>query len=541
MKKSDLKILIKKIQNECALEDPTHITYYWNDDGKLVFKIFFDSLIIPEELMVDEENIAKCFSEQNVYEFDDDFVIKELNREKGFIEVIPDDQKFKVINSYKDYNEDSKDAKNESIVHLAGPRISETFARTKGFILREGEQGPDAPVMAGSQAYLIVAFTVYLVNNDNKKQFVNFLNTLGGMAKEVNMPLKLVINVPQSAEQYVGIETYGNLPAIFEKLQIKDWEKKIYILNSDHTNEVVKTADPDKSLFVSFGPDMIASLQKAGITNFKNPADLKNKIDRYKKENCDEIYEQLLNVSKKAYDIALTKSDAIVKAFMKKYLVNENASPEEIANNFKNTKSWDMALKKYDSIKDNDPPTLEWRAMHFVEMYFTMGKDIEALKDTTGWTAEYKKIVKKAFKDFKDNFNRGGLVGVGTITSSLVKDLNSFRDKFFNAKTADATKEDKGIWQNTEMEKGKSSAGVEFVDKDSKNKVKGDLINPLYFLDVFTFFIENHEPRTKIMKTLELDANNITLKPKTGEEKSSEESPKTDEKNDSKTDSKGKK
>ena len=535
MKKSDLKILIKKVQNECALEEPTHITYYWNEDHKLVFKLFFDSLIIPEELIVDEDNISKCFSEQNVYEFEDDFVIKELNREKGYIEVIPDDQKFKVINSYKDYNEDEKDVKNESIVHLAGERISETFAKTKGFILRESEpQGPDAPVTAKSQAYLVVAFTMYLLNNGNKKQFIEFLNSLGALGKGVSMPLKLIINVPQSAEQYVGIETYGNLPILLEKF--KSWEDSVYILNSDHATEVMRTADPTKSLFISFGPDMISSLQQLGVNNFKNPEDLKNKVEALKKENnCDALYEQFLNISKKAYDEILSKSDGVVKAFLKKYNVNEGAPAEEVANNFKNNSQWPEALKEYDSIKDNDPPTTVWRTMHFIEMYFTMGKDASDLKEAAGTFAEIKKIHQKALKEFKDTFNRGAKVGFKTITSDMVRSLNDLRKSFTAAKTADASKEDSGIWQDTEMAKGKSSAGVDFTDEKSKEKIKGDLINPVYFLDVFVFFSENKSNKEAIMERLTLDASNINLSSK--ENKEPEKNKEGDQKQSSKEDS----
>ena len=138
MTKGDLKILIKKIQNECGLEDVSKVTYFWKEDGKLAFKFFFDSLALPEELKLDVEKVKNQFSTQNAYEYLDDFEITDLNTRSGYIEVVPDDQNFKVINSYKDANEADDEVK-ENRVLLAGPRLNETFAKNKGYILQEDE------------------------------------------------------------------------------------------------------------------------------------------------------------------------------------------------------------------------------------------------------------------------------------------------------------------------------------------------------------------------------------------------------------------
>lgn len=136
MKKSDLETIIKKIQNRCYLEKPTKVTYYWNDDHQVVFKIFFESLYLPKELRVNEDNIQNNFLTQNVYEYKDDFTILELNQDEGYIKVLPDDQNFKIVHNYREAN------KNESVeeskkIHLSTKNIKETFATFKGYLLQE--------------------------------------------------------------------------------------------------------------------------------------------------------------------------------------------------------------------------------------------------------------------------------------------------------------------------------------------------------------------------------------------------------------------
>ena len=140
MTKADLKIILLKIQNRCGLEEPTKITYYWNDKQQVVFKAFFESLYLPEALRVDEDNIQNSFTVQNVYEFEDEFEIIGLNQDEGYVEFIPDNQKFKVVSSYKDANK-KENSKEESLIHLVqGNKINETFARSKGYILQESEE-----------------------------------------------------------------------------------------------------------------------------------------------------------------------------------------------------------------------------------------------------------------------------------------------------------------------------------------------------------------------------------------------------------------
>lgn len=132
-----------KIQNECALEEPSKITYFWNENGKVVFKFYFDSLYLPDDLNLSgekrSERIKNLFTNQNVYEFQDDFNIIELNTEEGWIKVIPTDQNFKVVDSYKDLKKKKEDDEKEESVVLAGKRLNENVALAEGMILREGD------------------------------------------------------------------------------------------------------------------------------------------------------------------------------------------------------------------------------------------------------------------------------------------------------------------------------------------------------------------------------------------------------------------
>lgn len=130
-----------KIQNECALEEPSKITYFWNENNKVVFKFYFDSLYLPDDLNLSDEKrserIKNLFTNQNVYEFQDDFNIIELNTEEGWIKVIPTDQNFKVVDSYKDLKKKKEDDEKEESVVLAGKRLNENVALAEGMILRE--------------------------------------------------------------------------------------------------------------------------------------------------------------------------------------------------------------------------------------------------------------------------------------------------------------------------------------------------------------------------------------------------------------------
>lgn len=136
MKKKDLVSIIRKIQNRCCLEDPVKITYYFDDDRNVIFKIYFESLYLPEKFRLDTEDVQNMFTPSNVYDYEDDFRILDLNQDEGYVAILPDCQNFKVVDSYNASNKLSLNTKNENVC-LAGKRLNEDFAKASGYILYE--------------------------------------------------------------------------------------------------------------------------------------------------------------------------------------------------------------------------------------------------------------------------------------------------------------------------------------------------------------------------------------------------------------------
>lgn len=515
MKQSDLKILIKKVQNECALEEPTKITYYWNDEGKLVFKLFFDSLIIPEELMVDEDNISKCFSEQNVYEFEDDFVIKELNREKGFVEIIPDDQKFKVINSYKDYNEDAKvekDHKEESVVRLAGNRISEDFARAKGFILQESQSGTTP---AGSEPYNAIVLNAYMLNNASLPFFTKLLEGLAPLGKKMadqkGLHMKIFINVPQTIEKFAGFETYANLIQCLESRYKQD-PGLFYILNTKRAEDVAAVADKPNSVYYPLDTDVSEVALKTGIGKFSNKKNFAI-VEKYIKNDTsaigitvEEAYKKFIEESKKSYEIVKNNAEFIIKEYLKMFNVKE---ADKVIDNLKTTRpeQYKIAEDKYNALMSiKDPENLDWRVMCIVENLYSIGENVlEGDVDKAKTIANaYKKSIEH-LKNYKIG-EHGAKAAIGQAFTDFRSAVDAAFAKFLTDKSAGAAKSNGGdIWQKTDMEKGASAAGTDFGKAVDTKKEKGKLFNKEFYLNLFTFYPTNDKSRANMEKELARD------------------------------------
>lgn len=142
MTKGELAVLVKKVQAECGLEDPTKITYYRNEEGKVVFKLWFDSLILPETLAGKKKdefewqaNVNNTFINNEPYLYDDDFTILEYNEEKGWVKVLPDQQDFDIVESYNKLI----NLKDEDSVRLQGKKLNEKVAKAYSLTLYEAE------------------------------------------------------------------------------------------------------------------------------------------------------------------------------------------------------------------------------------------------------------------------------------------------------------------------------------------------------------------------------------------------------------------
>ena len=142
MTKGELAVIVKKVQAECGLEDPTRITYYRDEEGKVVFKLWFDSLILPETLTGKKKdefewqaNVNNTFINNEPYLYDDDFTILEYNEEEGWVKVLPDQQDFEIVESYNKLI----DSKDEDSVRLQGKKLNEKVAKAYSLTLYEAE------------------------------------------------------------------------------------------------------------------------------------------------------------------------------------------------------------------------------------------------------------------------------------------------------------------------------------------------------------------------------------------------------------------
>lgn len=142
MTKGELAVIVKKVQAECGLEDPIKITYYRDEGGKVVFKLWFDSLILPETLAGKKKdefewqaNVNNTFINNEPYLYDDDFTILEYNEEKGWVKVLPDQQDFEIVESYNKLI----DSKDEDLVRLQGKKLNEKVAKAYSLTLYEAE------------------------------------------------------------------------------------------------------------------------------------------------------------------------------------------------------------------------------------------------------------------------------------------------------------------------------------------------------------------------------------------------------------------
>lgn len=142
MTKGELAVIVKKVQAECGLEDPIKITYYRDEEGKVVFKLWFDSLILPETLAGKKKdefewqaNVNNTFINNEPYLYDDDFTILEYNEEKGWVKVLPDQQDFEIVESYNKLI----DSKDKDSVRLQGKKLNEKVAKAYSLTLYEAE------------------------------------------------------------------------------------------------------------------------------------------------------------------------------------------------------------------------------------------------------------------------------------------------------------------------------------------------------------------------------------------------------------------
>ncbi len=490
MTKGELKTIILKVRNECALEEPTRITYYWDEEGKIVFKLFFDSLYIPQNLRVEnDKKIKNLFSVQNVYEFKDDFKIIDFNTEEGFVKVLPKDQNFQIINSYKDLGDSEK---NESILKLAGKKLKESLAIAKGFPLFESDSeikaglddGPvaaaeekgeketkkDEPSIKGKVVFCYLPIANALGKSETMSKIDGFAKNL----KEAGAKTKVFFDFCWGND-FAKWQNFGYVDAQTEALKawasLKNLKGAFDCIYSETARETIARLE-DKKEAVVIGPngtsDYSFSLQKArplfkGLedSNFKNSTDLKidfSEMDKAIEKDIKTIADLENGPAKKIY----TKFIDFVKKGKESGVQNWDEYFEKNVPDWKEAGEQFKKVSNNTDIKDGKSPAASFVCCCYARSDQLMKEDEAAKKADNKSTENAVKNMDTIYSD------------------KLSKELQKAYDQVLgmtiaaHGSTEDATKGDSGFGQTADGVGG--GAGTKFdkgnVDHDKEAPVK---------------------------------------------------------------------
>lgn len=374
MTKGELAVIVKKVQAECGLEDPTKITYYRDEEGRVVFKLWFDSLILPETLAGKKKdefewqaNVNNTFINNEPYLYDDDFTILEYNEEKGWVKVLPDQQDFEIVESYNKLI----DSKDEDSVRLQGKKLNEKVAKAYSLTLYEAEDevASDINTLTNDPNFTAKSVEERKEEETNKVEekvptifFAFSLCCPGLVVEEYKAFAKLI----QEANEKAG------------QSENKATVKLIYF----------NSADSAALALLDMG-QMISILESQGIkTNNSNfiGSDMKSIIDTLTGENvCD-----------------LSKSHVIASATAAEKIAKEYASLQKLITAENTIKGYDHiefakirdAMTKLEQLSsDRMSQVLEPLAKSISEAYCKAADDgkIAAAKKATGSKGEEKK------------------------------------------------------------------------------------------------------------------------------------------------------
>ena len=406
MTKGELAVIVKKVQAECGLEDPTKITYYRDEEGKVVFKLWFDSLILPETLAGKKKdefewqaNVNNTFINNEPYLYDDDFTILEYNEEKGWVKVLPDQQDFEIVESYNKLI----DSKDEDSVRLQGKKLNEKVAKAYSLTLYEAEDevASDINTLTNDPNFTAKSVEEKKEEKTNKVEekvptifFAFSLCCPGLVVEEYKAFAKLI----QEANEKAG------------QSENKATVKLIYF----------NSADSAALALLDMG-QMISILESQGIkTNNSNfiGSDMKSIIDTLTGENvCD-----------------LSKSHVIASATAAEKIAKEYASLQKLITAENTIKGYDHiefakirdAMTKLEQLSsDRMSQVLEPLAKSISEAYCKAADDgkIAAAKKATGSKGEEKKEKDpEAPKVDKSKENSEESSGEGSGETSELKD-----------------------------------------------------------------------------------------------------------------------
>ena len=374
MTKGELAVIVKKVQAECGLEDPIKITYYRDEEGKVVFKLWFDSLILPETLAGKKKdefewqaNVNNTFINNETYLYDDDFTILEYNEEKGWVKVLPDQQDFEIVESYNKLI----DSKDEDSVRLQGKKLNEKVAKAYSLTLYEAED--------------IVASDINTLTNDPNFTEKEVENKKDKETNKVEEKVPTIFFAFSLCCPGLVVEEYK----AFAKL-IQEANEKAGQSENKATVKLIyfNSADSAALALLDMG-QMISILESQGIkTNNSNfiGSDMKSIIDTLTGENvCD-----------------LSKSHVIASATAAEKIAKEYASLQKLITAENTIKGYDHiefakirdAMTKLEQLSsDRMSQVLEPLAKSISEAYCKAADDgkIVAAKKATSSNGEEKK------------------------------------------------------------------------------------------------------------------------------------------------------
>lgn len=469
MKKKDLVKIVRKVQNRCCLEDPVKITYYFDDNGDVVFKLHFNSLYVPEKFRVDSEDIQNMFTPTNVYEYEDDFRILELNQDEGWIKVKPDCQQFKIVNTYGESDKISLEQKKEE-VHLAGKRLNEDYAETTGYILYESDtempqnsedlkaqQDAKAPESNSKPkvnlAVISVTCPVSAKGFQLFQKAVENIENVRGLYKQSNenskkVPMKVAVTIPYIDNQVQPSYAWASIKSFSEEIKKKYGDTYAYVAVSGNS-DFAKLINSVELAEVAY----LTNTAKQGIKDNNFPQILAaEEVDLGK----DIIEDNTLEDAKKIEKIILNQIEMVTKD--KK---NKSVKPqvEKYYNTIKNQTIVKNLLALYRNyFSRSNFEALTDLGKTWEEAVFDVIKgnvDTKALKDLTTLQRNLAKVYGAAKK--------AKLTAVGNAVGSV---LNRSTEKGDN-------KVSSSMFAGMQYAGGKSAASVgKGVDIDPKKKDK---------------------------------------------------------------------
>lgn len=376
MNKGELNTIVKKIQNECGLEEPTKITYYIDDNSQVIFKLWFDSLILPKSLRTDKSdlplsNIKNTFVNEKSYLYEDDFKILDFDEEKGWIKILTNDQDFNIVENYKQL---SRNSLKET---LAGKRLNKSVSNSYKLPLFEAEEVETESDETDSKEVeennkssmepkkvLFIAFTGYILGN--KELTDSLANILKNITPNVNgntltLPkdtsLKLIrcwACDPEFKELNEVI-----FSKMFEDYKIGDAPN---IESTNLTNEIFNNCDKENSFLVCVSDKTKEILEKSKPELLKL-LDNKNPLDTDSQSKINDTLSQLKsfeNVSLEKYNGIL--SDESISSVLQQFedlSSNEGIWQELSKDDVKDSEERNKESKDENNSEENSESTEE--------------------------------------------------------------------------------------------------------------------------------------------------------------------------------------